>query len=540
MDLNETTPVDPADPKKSKKQNTYRRSKLAKISEQAKVNIQKRWDKKRKMDEASTIPLDTEDRYKAKAVTFDYDYIMSAPQQEFAEAIARGARVVLFLGGIRGGKTYAGAREALKQIYLYNRLPNLGWIVSPTYPMSTVPEREFRAAAGDLVARHLKGERAFLMMPPSKMPNYYYRVEVKSAEDPDRLRGPSLGWIWIDEGAMVTEECFNILLGRVLDSKGVVFITTTPRGMNWLYEKVARRADPNDELYDPRYAVVRAPTLTNHTLDPREVESLRSRYTGEFARQELDADFLTFQGLVYKDYRPNIHFVKPGTFDDVPENAHIVCGVDFGYNDPFVCLWLGKWDGVWHLLDEHYQSLRTMDYHEEVLRNHPLAKRVQKYWGDPSAAQIRGDMRMHGFNILPAIKQMDSNQSRWITAGIQEVTRWFSRRGASGTPMIKIWRNCIQTNKELGEYRYREERDRNAGERPQDVSNHAMDALRYALYSESRINGGLSAMFQTESGTMERMRDSKDNLRRDLEFFYEKEDAKFYKKSHGITYPDFW
>lgn len=47
-------------------------------------------------------------------------------------------------------------------------------------------------------------------------------------------------------------------------------------------------------------------------------------------------------------------------------------------------------------------------------------------------------------------------------------------------------------------------------------------------------------MYQSEQGTMERMKDKENNLRRDLEFFYEKEDVKLYRKDHGFTYPDFW
>jgi len=304
---------------------------------------EQRWSAERQRKEADPHEkLEEENQKLVRKVSVDLEYEMLEKQYELAKALERpDVRVVLFLGGIRGGKTYAGAREALKQIYKYQRRPNLGWIVSPTYPMSLVPEREFRAAAGDLILRQLKGERAFLMMPPSSMPNHYYRVEVKSAEDPDRLRGPSPGWIWIDEGAMISKECFDILRGRVLDSKGVIFITTTPRGMNYCYEDIYQQS-----LKDPSYIVVQSKTSENTFLDLKEIEDLRGRYTGEFASQELDAEFLSFKGLVYKDYKPMLHRVKPVA---VPENAYIVCGVDFGYNDPFVCLWLGKWDGVWHL-----------------------------------------------------------------------------------------------------------------------------------------------------------------------------------------------
>ena len=452
-----------------------------------------------------------------KKLSVNMSYNPSEPQWRFAEAIKGGARVILFLGGIRAGKTYAGAREALKMIYKYKKLPNLGWIISPTYPMSQVPERMFKAYAGDLVAKHLKGERSFLMVPPKSMPNHYYRVEVKSAEEPDRLRGPSLGWVWIDEGAMITKDCWDILLGRVLDSKGVIFITTTPRGRNWLYDDVYLRS-----LKDPNYVCIQAPTNQNPHLDYQEVENLRTRYSGEFAKQELDAEFMSFEGLVYKDYKPIWHHTDR---KEIPENATIICGVDFGYNDPFVCLWLAKWDGVWHVVDEHYQNHKTLDYHIKVIKDHPLYKRVSKYWGDPSAAQGRADLRAAGINIFPAIKTQDPGSRKSIHNGIQEITKWLNMRSPNGDPRFEVWKNCLNTHSEFMQYRFRE-CSINAGENPIDDANHAMDALRYAITSESRACGDFKTRYQTDEGETKILTSAEKNRNYLVDYFSEKDKKK--------------
>lgn len=479
-----------------------------KRSEAAKKRWAK-WKENKATTKAQTpVPQTSHDSFKKLNVSMDYS--PTPAQWRFSEAIRQGARVVLFLGGIRAGKTYAGAREALKQIYKYNRFPNLGWIISPTYPMSQVPERMFKAYAGDLVAKHLKGERAFLMVPPKSMPNNYYRVEVKSAEEPDRLRGPSLGWVWIDEGAMISKDCWDILLGRVLDSKGIIFITTTPRGRNWLYEDVYLRSEK-----DERYVCLQAPTAENPHLDPKEVENLRTRYSGEFAKQELDAEFMSFEGLVYKGYKPPYHHVKRR---EIPQNAEIVCGVDFGYNDPFVCLWLAKWDNVWHVVDEHYQNHKTIDYHIRVIKEHPLYDRVVKYWGDPSAAQGRADLRASGINIYPAIKTQDKGSRKWIHTGIQEVTRWLNLQSPNGDPRFEVWKNCVNTNAEFMQYRYRESK-MNSGEIPVDVSNHAMDALRYAITSESRTRGDFHPRYPDDKGNAKIMT-SKDKLNNTLSEYF--------------------
>ena len=514
--------------KYTKKKRTPEEEKIYREQQAEKGRL--RWKKhyeQKKAEELQKVQQESS-QGKFKEVKREVNYSQTTPQWRFSEAIKGGARVILFLGGIRAGKTFAGAREALKQVYKYKRLPNLGWIISPTYPMSQVPERMFRAHAGDLVAKHLKGQRCFLMVPPKSMPNHYYRVEVKSAEEPDRLRGPSLGWIWIDEGAMISKECWDILLGRVLDSKGIIFITTTPRGRNWLYEDVYLRS-----LKDENYVCIQAPTSENPYLDQQEIQNLRSRYSGEFAKQELDAEFMSYEGLVYKDYKPMFH---QSDRTEIPENAHIICGVDFGYNDPFVCLWLAKWDGIWHLVDEHYQPGKTLDYHIQVIKDHPLAKRVIKYWGDPSAAQQRADMRSAGIQIYPAIRVHDKSSRKSINTGIQEVTRWLNRRAVNGDPLFQVWKNCINTHTEFMQYRYREVMNKNAGENPVDDSNHAMDALRYALSSEAKISGDFRPRYQDDSGDI-KVLTSKEKNNKLLNDYFQEMDKKRPRQT-GSMFPE--
>ena len=111
--------------------------------------------------------------------------------------------------------------------------------------MSCVVEREFENAAGwyengGLILKKLASQRAYLLHPPAGQ-DVPFRVEIKTAENPDRLRGAGLGFIWMDEAAMMSEEVYKILLGTILATKGVIFRTSTPRGHNWFY-KLFRQA----------------------------------------------------------------------------------------------------------------------------------------------------------------------------------------------------------------------------------------------------------------------------------------------------------
>lgn len=107
----------------------------------------------------------------------------------------------------------------------------------------------------------------------------------RSADDPERLRGPNLGWFWLDEAALMPVDAWNIMLGRLRERPGRAWITTTPRGDNWIYQRWVRNPLPGYEL-------VRSSSRDNPFLPRDFVANLEAAYTGRFARQEIEGDFL--------------------------------------------------------------------------------------------------------------------------------------------------------------------------------------------------------------------------------------------------------
>lgn len=414
-------------------------------------------------------------------------------QAQLRAVLDAGKRIVLYVGGIRGGKTYAGARETLYSIYKrgFNR-KGLTWIVSPTYPMSSVVEKEFEDACDlgggrSLIIKKYIGARAYLIIPPAGQQKPY-RVEIKTAEHPDRLRGSSLDCVWMDEAAMMDKECYRILLGRILDSQGMILMTTTPRGMNWLYDEVhEKRYDhPTTQQKDPRIAVVRSTTSDNPYLKPEEIEMLRAQYTTQFARQELGAEFVAFDGLVYRTFDPTRHIIPPIT--NIPEGAELISGIDAGFSDPFVSLWLMKHKNKYYLLDEYYQPQRTMESHAAAIKRNWLDKMCIRRWMDPSAAQASADLAALGINTYPAKND--------IQAGINSVSRLLE------TDRLFITRPCANTLREIGMYAYPDKGSRNRGEVPVDANNHAMDALRYICYAEDGYGKHQPFLVQRDDGSL--------------------------------------
>lgn len=202
----------------------------------------------------------------------------TGPQMRFWHSPAR---FRMLSGGIGSGKTWAGALECLRQ-----PAGSAGMVVTPTSDMSEEPFKTLRAIAGPAVVevKRGKGDR-FLRLSDGK--EIYFR----SADNPDRLRGPNLGWFWMDEaGQMKDEYPWNVMIGRLRRQPGRGWITTTPAGFNWLYDVFIRKGTG-----DPEIETVIAPTASNNLHDnPNFLASVKSRYSSEFARQELEGEFVDF------------------------------------------------------------------------------------------------------------------------------------------------------------------------------------------------------------------------------------------------------
>ena len=177
-------------------------------------------------------------------------------------------------------------------------------VVSPTYPMlrDTVV-RTFKEVTQGLdivkslntstMTAELKGDRTILF---------------RSADNPDRLRGPNLGWVWIDEAGYVDQETWLVCIGRLRREPGRLWITTTPRGKrHWLY---------TDLVKDGKVSLTRAATATN-TFNPAEfVESLKSAYDSDWQKQELLGEFIEPGGTIFQRQ-------WFGVVDSVPEGRHV-------------------------------------------------------------------------------------------------------------------------------------------------------------------------------------------------------------------------
>ncbi len=197
-------------------------------------------------------------------------------------------RHLLLLSGIRGGKTVAGARQAIKDAW-DNPIQTAPYaIIAPTYPMlKRTTWLEFIIAARPFIKKTNDTDKIATF----KNGNLVYGF---SATDPDKIRNVTLSGAWVDEAREIPafRTLWDILLGRVLSTKGKIFITSSPNSYD----------DMHDIFFENRkedMGVIRFPTYANTYLDKKEIDSLYDRYDKKFAEQEIGGKIVVFQGQVY-------------------------------------------------------------------------------------------------------------------------------------------------------------------------------------------------------------------------------------------------
>ena len=156
--------------------------------------------------------------------------INALPHPGQAEVHNTDARFKILAAGRRWGKTRLGVNECLDVASQGGR----AWWVSPSYKTSEVGWRPLRRLGGKIGAEVRKVDR-MVNLPGGGS------VQVRSADDPDSLRGEGLDFVVLDEIAFMKEEAWTEALRPALsDRQGKALFISTPKGHNWFWRLYQR------------------------------------------------------------------------------------------------------------------------------------------------------------------------------------------------------------------------------------------------------------------------------------------------------------
>ena len=186
------------------------------------------------------------------------------------------------LGIVAGSEGHGGGRGALQG-------GEIMW-VAPAYPeiVASGVWRSLKRALGGVAVDKSETDRRLVLPGGGSW-------TVRSAENPDTLRGPGLDGFVLDETATCREEVWHeVLRPAVSDRNGWGLFQGTPKGMNW-FEQLFTAAEGR-----PGWGRWQRPTSENQRILAAELEDARQDIGPLAYSQEYEAQFVSAGAGLFK------------------------------------------------------------------------------------------------------------------------------------------------------------------------------------------------------------------------------------------------
>ena len=328
---------------------------------------------------------------------------------------------------------------------------------------------------GAALSMHYKVSTRILTVRCGDRTNWFYLFGGKDESSYMLIQGITLAGVLFDEVALMPRSFVEQALSRAISFEHPkYFFNCNPESpQHWFYKEWIENERENTQHI--HFLLEDNPILT-----PQMIERTKAMYSGVFYDRYIRGLWVLAEGLIYP------MFGDECTVDAPPESAgkveyYVSC--DYGTLNPFAAL-LWRWDGkTATLMHEYYysgrekqQSKTDEEYYQDVAKwigDIP----VRSFIVDPSAASFIETLRRHKKFLVRHAKND-------VLPGIMTTSRYLQ----DGT--IKVCKECKNTIKEFGLYRWDEESNE---DKPIKENDHAMDAVRYFAYTVLREKVGKKA-----------------------------------------------
>lgn len=218
----------------------------------------------------------------------------------------------------------------------------------------------------------------------------------------------------------------------------------------------------------------RAKTACSGFVKIDDAIAMKKRVSEETWRAEILCRGVKVEGAVFGAFDLAVHVGEKAEAGSEKPEGELWLGMDFGYANPFVCLWIFTGEDLVYVADEYVKSERTVDEHVREIRG--------RHWGN--AAHVACDPAGGGRNEQTANSNIDllrkagfkvhARGSR-IVDGVEKIRQYL--RNGDGASRLKIHPRCLRLIRAMQGYRYGNEQS----ELPvkDGEHDHLIDALRY-------------------------------------------------------------
>jgi phage terminase large subunit len=354
-------------------------------------------------------------------------------------------RVIGNQGSTRSTKTYSLCQ--LAALYIPYREKKSISIVSPSLPhLKRGARRDFLEV---LETAQVYSDSQF-----NKTDNIYHYptgsyVEFFGVDEPGKVRGPGRDILIVNEANLIP---FSIYKQLALRTKEMIFIDFNPvEEMSWVYDV----ADATGNI------MIHSTYLNNPFLSKEqkaEIESLK----------DADENLWKVFGLGLRGASSEIIYTHWKIVDELPGKGEVVKGQDFGYNVPSALVDVEFYEGGVYVDELLYETKLTTGDLVERYKNLGVARR-EEVFADNAEPKTIEELIRAGFNVKPADKD--------VTEGIRKV---------KSMPLY-ITRRSVNVLKEIRSYKWKVDKDGKVLDEPVKFMDHAMDAIRYAVFTKLQI-----------------------------------------------------
>lgn len=182
----------------------------------------------------------------------------------------------------------------------------------------------------------------------------------------------------------------------------------------------------------------------------------------------------SLENVVFAEFKPQLHIVPVQYNPNLP----LYRTLDFGFVNPFVCLWIQiDAKGTIFVIDEYIQSRKTIDVHAEEIKNRkPYNDNVIMTFCDPAGAGVNDVTGTSPVSRLRAAGIKLRYRPSEINTGVELIRRAL-KTGDNKTNLI-INPRCGRLIEAMQSYHYPQT---GSIEQPQKdgIYDHPIDALRY-------------------------------------------------------------
>ena len=274
-------------------------------------------------------------------------------------------------------------------------------------------------------------------------------IEFFSVDQPDKLRGARRDILFVNECNNIDFESYQQLSVR---TKKFIYLDYNPTNEFWVHTELMNDIDTDFVVLTYK---------DNEALDVaivKEIEKAKEKAkTSSYWENWWNVYGLgqlgSLEGVIFNNWQ---------IIDNIPGEANLLgFGLDFGFsNDPSSLIAVYEWNNK-IICDERIYSTGLLN--TDIIRLMTQDKRLP-IWADSAEPKSIEEIRRAGFNIKSVEKGKDS-----IVYGISVLQ----------DKEILVTKSSINLIKELRSYSWETDKNGKRLNKPCDVMNHGIDAMRY-------------------------------------------------------------